>query len=198
MNIPSPTGSLEAFLVRGLERPTEAVGTCAVLCHPHPLYGGNMHDGVLDCVATTLLRAGVTCLRFNFRGVGASAGDHDGGAGEVEDVLAAIAWMRANEPADRLWLGGYSFGAFVAWESLAHGANPERLLLVAPPLGRMPFTERPPDCRVDVFAGDQDAFVDHTALTTWQGVHAHVIAGADHFFMGAWDELSQEVARAIA
>jgi alpha/beta superfamily hydrolase len=206
LNIPSPTGSLEAYFTAASAPedsaggPSIATATCAVLCHPHPLYGGNMHDGVLDCVAGTLLRAGVGCLRFNFRGVGASSGSHDGGAGEVDDLLAAIAWVRANERVDHLWLGGYSFGAFVAWESLARDANPERVLLVAPPVGRMPFTDRSPGCRVDAFAGDQDEFVDLAALTAWQGVDAHVIAGADHFFSsprGAWDELRRQVTLAI-
>jgi alpha/beta superfamily hydrolase len=217
LNIPSPAGSLEALYEPGFDggsaSATAAGGVCAVLCHPHPLYGGNMHDGVLDCVANVLRRAGVGCLRFNFRGVGASSGAHDGGAGEVDDLLAAIAWLRTNDRAtdrandranqnvDRLWLGGYSFGAYVAWQSLARGASPERVLLVAPPVGRMPFTEQSPGCRVDVFAGDQDEFVDQAALTAWQGVHTHVIAGADHFFSsppGAWEALGREVARAIA
>jgi alpha/beta superfamily hydrolase len=116
----------------------------------------------------------------------------------VDDLLAAIAWLRANERVDHLWLGGYSFGAFVAWESLARGADPERVLLIAPPAGRMPFTERMPACRVDVFAGDQDEFVDQAALAGWEGVNVHVIAGADHFFMGAWDALGRALARAVA
>jgi uncharacterized protein len=193
LNIPSPAGSLEARL----ERPATPNGTCAVLCHPHPLYGGSMDDGVLDCLAQALLAAGVTCLRFNFRGVGASSGSYDGGAGEIDDLLAAIAWLEANEQPRELWVGGYSFGAFVAWESLAHGAAPARLLLIAPPVGRIPFTPRLPGCPVDVFAGDQDEFVDQALLAGWAGVNVQLIAGADHFFMGFRDDLRRRIELAI-
>jgi len=193
LNIPSPAGSLEAWL----ERPATPSGTCAVLCHPHPLYGGNMHDGVLDCLAGALLGAGVTCLRFNFRGVGASTGSYAGGDGEIDDLLAAIDWVNASERPGALWLGGYSFGAHVVWESLASGAAPERVLLVAPPVGRIPFTNRQPGCRVDVFAGDRDEFVDQAVLAGWEGVDTHLIAGADHFFMGCHDDLRRRIELAI-
>ena len=156
-----------------------------------------MDDGVLDCLAQALLAAGVTCLRFNFRGVGASSGSYDGGAGEIDDLLAAIAWLEAKEQPRELWLGGYSFGAFVAWESLARGAAPARLLLIAPPVGRIPFTPRLPGCPVDVFAGDQDEFVDQALLAGWAGVNVQLIAGADHFFMGFWDDLQRRIELAI-
>jgi hypothetical protein len=193
LNIPSSAGSLEAWL----ERPANPSGIAAVLCHPHPLYGGSMHDGVLDCLARALLAADVTCLRFNFRGVGASDGTYAGGDGEVEDLLAAIAWLEASDTPRELWLGGYSFGAYVAWESLARGATPARVLLVAPPVGRMAFTHRLPGCPVDVFAGDRDEFVDQQALAGWAGVRTHLIAGADHFFTGAWDDLARRIELAI-
>jgi len=193
LNIPSPAGFLEGWL----ERATVPNGTCAVLCHPHPLYGGSMHDGVLDHLARALLGAGVTCLRFNFRGVGASTGSYDGGAGEVDDLLAAIDWIAASERPNALWLAGYSFGAHVVWESLASGAAPARVLLVAPPVGRIPFTDRLPDCRVDVFAGDRDDFVDQAVLASWPGVATHLIAGADHFFSASMDDLQRRIELAI-
>jgi alpha/beta superfamily hydrolase len=193
VNIPGPAGSIEAWL----ERPTNPNGACAVLCHPHPLYGGSMHDGVLDTLARVLLAVGVACLRFNFRGVGASAGSHDGGAGEIDDLLAAIDWVREHESPTEIWLGGYSFGSFIAWESLAAGAAPARVLLIAPPVGRMPFANRLPGCPVDAFAGDRDDFVDISTFTGWTGVRAQVIAGADHFFIGAMDDLARRIEQAI-
>jgi alpha/beta superfamily hydrolase len=193
LDIPAPTGSLEAWL----ERPAGAERACAVLCHPHPLYGGTLHDSVLGCLADALLDAGVACLRFNFRGVGGSSGRHDGGAGEIDDLLAAIAWVEANLQPRELWLGGYSFGAFVAWESLAQGAAPARLMLVAPPVGRMPFTSRLPGCQVHVFAGDRDEFIDQDLLAAWSGVDTHLIAGADHFFVGYMDDLRRRIELAI-
>jgi alpha/beta superfamily hydrolase len=193
LNIPSASGSLETWL----ERPAAPSGICAVLCHPHPLYGGSMHDGVLDCLARALLDAGVSCLRFNFRGVGASSGSYDGGEGEMDDLLAAIRWIESNEAPTELWLGGYSFGAFIVWESLAKGPAPARVLLVAPPVGRIPFTSRLPGCRVDVFAGDGDEFVDQAILAGWTSVNTHLIADADHFFTGCRDDLQRRIELAI-
>jgi alpha/beta superfamily hydrolase len=206
VNIPSPAGVLQADLQRppALDGAAESgiaqapTGTVAVLCHPHPLYGGNMHDAVLDCLASALLAAGVTCLRFNFRGVGASSGRHDGGAGEVDDLLAAIAWLVASEQPQHLWLGGYSFGSHVVWESLGRGSAPDRLLLVAPPVGRMPFASRHLDCPADVFAGDADEFADQALLATWAGINLHLIKGADHFFVGYRDILQRRIEQAIS
>ncbi|MEZ5557383.1 MAG: hypothetical protein R3E86_02385 [Pseudomonadales bacterium] len=154
MDIPGPVGALEADFSAGA---TPARGH-AVLCHPHPLYGGSMHDAVLGCVSDALLSAGVSCLKFNFRGVGASEGRHDGRGGEVEDLGAALAWLLAEPPdgvpVTSLWLCGYSFGAHVVWQYLARqasgtgrahalassaGGRVARVLLVAPPVGPMAF-----------------------------------------------------------
>ena len=157
-----------------------------------------MRDAVLDCLADTLLAAGVTCLRFNFRGVGGSSGHHDGGPGEVDDLLAAIAWLQANEHPQHLWLGGYSFGSHVVWESLGRDIAPDRLLLVAPPIGRLPFTSRRLDCPADVFVGDADEFADQTLLAKWEGINLHLIKGADHFFVGYRDILQRRIEQAIS
>jgi len=189
MIIPAPAG----FLETSLERPDQPTGVCAVLCHPHPLYGGSMHDAVLDCLARPLLAAGVTCLRFNFRGVGSSTGSYDDGVGEVDDLLAAIDWLRTHEQPTELWLGGYSFGAYVVWQSLAAGATPDRLLLIAPPISRLPFVSRQPDCPTDIFAGAEDEFVDQGELAGWAGVNVHLLTGADHFFLGCHDDLSRRI-----
>jgi len=170
----------------------------AVLCHPHPLYGGTLHDGVLDCLAQVLLAHGVDCLRFNFRGAGGSAGRHDNGRGEVEDLQAAIAWLRSEHDVAHLWLGGYSFGASVVWQTLARIPEPERILLVAPPVGVMAFPERNLSCPVDVFMGDEDEFADVDALAAWRGVRSHLIAGANHFFLGQADTLRRRIEQAIS
>jgi len=187
MHIDGPAGSLEA---RHDPAP-EPGGGQAVLCHPHPRYGGSMADGVLDCLAKRLLAAGVGVLRFNFRGVGASASGFDGGRGEVQDLLAAAAWLRDCFPGEPLWAGGYSFGAWVTWEALERGLMADRVVLVSPPVGPMAFASGPGGTPVDVVAGSDDDFIDPQALDAWSGVTVHTIAGADHFYSGHRSELEQ-------
>jgi alpha/beta superfamily hydrolase len=129
--IPGPAGSLEGLLH---EHEGPAAALAAVICHPHPLHGGSLHNKVVHRVATTLHDLGAAVLRFNFRGVGASEGRYDEGAGELADARAAVAWMRERHPGARLWLGGFSFGAWIA-ARLAAEPGIERLILVAPPIG---------------------------------------------------------------
>ncbi len=94
----------------------ETRGPAAVVCHPHPLGGGSMYNGVVVAIARELVARGVTALRFNFRGVGASEGRHDHGRGELADLAGALDWLRAQPSVDpeRVSLAGYSFGAWVA------------------------------------------------------------------------------------
>lgn len=194
MLIEGPSGALEAQFTPAQATPLQGI---AVLCHPHPQYGGSMHDAVLGCCEETLLQQGISCLRFNFRGVGASVGTFDNGQGEVDDVLAAAAWAR-NEGQDQpLWLVGYSFGAAMVWQTLQRAA-PARTILIAPPLGVMAFGDVA-DSNGEVFAlaGDQDQFVDAQQFTNWRGVNSHLIAGADHFFSGAFAELQTQLAVVI-
>lgn len=193
MEIPGPAGTLEAQL--DLSQVTSS--RYAVLCHPHPQYGGSMHDAVLDAMADALLEAGVSCLRFNFRGVGASDGRSSGGAAEAEDLLAAAAWLRAVHSPEKLWLGGYSFGASVVWQAAA-AIDPERLLLIAPPVGLMQLSEQSLNGTIDVFAGDRDDYVDFAQLSTLTGARVHPLSGADHFFMGYHDQLREQITAVIS
>ena len=193
MEIPGPAGTLEAQL--DLSQVTSS--RYAVLCHPHPQYGGSMHDAVLDAMAGALLEAGISCLRFNFRGVGASDGRSSGGAAEAEDLLAAAAWLRAAHSPEKLWLGGYSFGASVVWQAAA-AIDPERLLLIAPPVGLMQFSEQSLNGTIDVFAGDRDDYVDFAQLSTLTGARVHRLSGADHFFMGYHDQLREQITAVIS
>jgi len=194
MHIDGPAGALEA---RHDPAP-EPRGGQAVLCHPHPQYGGSMADGVLGCLAQMLLAAGVGVLRFNFRGVGASAGGFDGGRGEVDDLLTAAAWLREAFPGERLWAGGYSFGAWVTWEALERGLTPDRVTLISPPVGPMAFAARRGEVPVDVVAGSDDDFIDPKALNAWSGVTVHSIDGADHFYSGHREELEQTLRKIIS
>jgi alpha/beta superfamily hydrolase len=194
LDFPGPAGALEARL----DAANGPVRAHAVLCHPHPLYGGTMNDAVLDCLAQTLLGSGVSCLRFNFRGVGNSGGRYDGNGGEVEDLRAAVGWLQSEHSPSQLWLGGYSFGANVVWQCLAGMPEPHRVLLIAPPVGSMSFPELDLSCPVDIFIGDADEYARQDALAAWRGVRAHTIVGANHFFLGQRETLQQRIEQAIS
>jgi len=119
LSIPVAHGQLEAIL-----REPAAPVAAAVVCHPHPLGGGTMNNNVVYRVGRALGDAGVVVLRFNFRGVGASTGRHDGGAGEEEDALAALELLALRHPDLPLWMAGFSFGARVG---LTVGAREPRV-----------------------------------------------------------------------
>jgi len=108
--LPGPAGRLEALLEEPDDQEPRAA---ALVCHPHPLYGGTMHNKVVYRMARGLRRAGLVVLRFNFRGVGASEGEHAHMAGEIEDARAALDWLRQRYPALPFALAGFSFGARV-------------------------------------------------------------------------------------
>lgn len=182
--IPAPIGHLEGLFEDG----DDVAGAALVFCHPHPQYGGSMYDGVLDCAARALASRARACLRFNFRGVGASDGDWDGGSGEVDDVVAAAQYIVGMHPDAPLWIVGYSFGAAMA-ASAAQRLSPARLILIAPPAGRMQLPPITGDC--DVIYGDRDAFIDPDMLREWAptNLRLHGITGGDHFFAGREREL---------
>ncbi len=189
MQIDGPDGPLEARY----DPPQAPSGAQAVLCHPHPDYGGSMDDAVLDTVAGRLLNAGVGVLRFNFRGV----------EGALEDLLTAVDWLsRTHPPTTSLWVGGYSFGAWVVWRALAAGLRADRVLLVAPPVGRMDFGPLPDRGAgpgiVNAIAGSTDSFVDAAALQALPGVATTLLDHTDHFFSGRQRELAAAVDEVVA
>ena len=190
LEIKGPAGAIEAVVDEGGQLAN------AVLAHPHPLYGGSMDNAVVLALNRVWAR-NATALRFNFRGVGASAGEHDGGAGEVEDLVAAIEELeRLAEPAP-LWLAGYSFGAVMVLQALRDSLHDAKLagswrehvagaLVVAPPLSHYDFSwmagnELP----VAVVVGGADDLTPRelaeSELGRWGGVRAiEWIEGAGH------------------
>lgn len=192
MFIQGPAGPIEAML----EQPIDNGAAVAILCHPHPLYGGSMNDAVLGLLGEALAEVGVNRLRFNFRGVGASQGRFDEGRGEADDLLAVIDWAQA-QGAGAIWLAGYSFGAHIVCQALPRAPKPHRLLLVAPPTAAMEMNLKAPPCPLDMFAGDRDEFVDHDALNCWPQARTHLIPGADHFFSGTAELLLAAIRRAV-
>ncbi|MEO5989101.1 MAG: alpha/beta family hydrolase [Candidatus Eisenbacteria bacterium] len=113
----------------------------AVVCHPHPLYGGTMHNKVVHRVTSALFGMGVAVLRFNFRGAGASEGAHDHGNGERDDARVALEFLRGRYPSARRWIAGFSFGSWVASRLAASETDTEQLLLIAPPVHTQTFEE---------------------------------------------------------
>ncbi len=208
INIAGPAGQLEALWHQtsaGVDNSTAAVkraggNCCALLCHPHPQYGGSMHDGVLAIAADVLSAQGIAHLRFNFRGVGASDGEFDHGQGESDDLCAAWQWLTDQAgPTESKWnsmlLIGYSFGAATAWAARARCPNLQQLLLIAPPTQAMPFPGEADGVSTQVIVGDADSYCDHNTLPS--GATAQVISGADHFFSGSAGELSEAISAAL-
>jgi alpha/beta superfamily hydrolase len=135
--IAGPAGPLEVVLQ---ERHDQTPAITAVVCHPHPLYGGTLHNKVVHRAAAAFLELGAAVIRFNFRGVGKSAGAHDRGTGELEDARAAWRWMEERHPDARRWIAGFSFGAWVGARLAAGEPACERMILIAPPVGSQDFS----------------------------------------------------------
>ncbi|MCY7353556.1 MAG: alpha/beta hydrolase [Lysobacter sp.] len=161
-----PAGSLEA-IVEPPEADVPAQAVVAIVCHPLPTEGGSMHNKVVTMVARGLRELGVTTLRFNFRGVGQSAGVFDDGNGELDDLRAVAAWVRAQRPHHQLWLAGFSFGAYVTLRA-AGELRPDVLISIAPPAGRWDFASiETPRMPWLVIQGETDEIVDPQAVYAW-------------------------------
>ena len=202
--IEGPAGKLEALLEEpereepGDGNPVEA----CVVCHPHPLFGGTMHNKVVYRIARGMRRSGAVVLRFNFRGVGASEGAHAGGAGEIEDASAALAFLRARYPELPYSLAGFSFGARVITKlgCLLESPPPERLIAVG--FGtRRGSSDYLSTCAIPKYF-IQSTIDEHGPKDELEAAFVHFaepkqlqfIEAGDHFFAGALDELEAAVA----
>jgi alpha/beta superfamily hydrolase len=191
VRIAGPVGGLEALLEDPQLNPRSGFG---VVCHPHPLHGGTLHNKVVHTLARALQEQGMPTLRFNYRGVGSSEGSYDNGRGECDDALAVIAWGRARWPDAPLVLGGFSFGALVALQA-ALRAQPIRLILIAPAVSRAAFADiTSPSCPWLIVQGDADELVDWREVQAWAARFTppptlRLLPGAEHFFHGRLHEL---------
>ena len=200
--IPGPAGDLEALVETPVAdngaSESAAPAAFGVVCHPHPLYGGTLDNKVAYTLARAFEECGAPVVRFNFRGVGSSAGAYDEGRGETEDALAAIAYGRTRWPAAVLWLAGFSFGGAVAVRAAAR-ASPARLVLVAPGVGRVSMDGVPPPrCPWMLAQGDADEVIEPADVLQWAVRQANppvlrTFAGAGHFFHGRLHELREAV-----
>lgn len=160
-----PAGKLE--LAIDLADPAEARAGTAIVCHPHPLQGGTMHNKVVTMVERALRESGLDTVRFNFRGVGASEGSYDEGRGEGDDLAAIVAWVRRERPDDAIWLAGFSFGSFVAIAN-ADRLGAAALVSIAPPAGRWDFESiTVPACPWLIVQGEEDEVVDPDTVFAW-------------------------------
>jgi len=206
-----PPGGVAPLLLDGPAGPLEVVvdmpdaGTAlrdvvAVICHPLSTEGGSLTNKVVTMAARALRELGVATVRFNFRCVGKSAGDFDDGIGESDDLRAVVDWLRREKPGHALWLGGFSFGAFVSLR-MADALQPALLFSIAPPAGRSwdfdaiglytgPWF---------VVQGDADEIVAPARVYDWLARLSELrtpptvlrIADASHFFHGKLMELRQ-------
>ena len=193
--IDGPVGLLEAVLdVPAEDEPCGA----AVICHPHPQHGGTMHNKVAHTLARAFGRSGFAALRFNFRGTEKSEGEYDAGIGELDDALAAMAWIRSRYPDLPLWLAGFSFGAAIAVKA-AVATETDGLVSIAPAIARFASgLESDPACPWLIVLGDQDELVDVDETVAWfdtlaPGPELLIMPGAEHCFHGRLNELRDAV-----
>jgi alpha/beta superfamily hydrolase len=198
VSIAGPAGAIEA-----VAEDCAAAGRCyAVICHPHPLYGGTMDNKVVTTTARALRDGGVPTLRFNFRGVGASAGSYDQGDGETNDAQAVAAWGDARWPGRSLVIAGFSFGGYVALR-LAGLHEPRLLITIAPAISLLDGKSfAAPQCPWLVIQGAADELVDaaHVSALVNRTVPKPklvLLPGVGHFFHGNLQELRDTVAAAI-
>jgi alpha/beta superfamily hydrolase len=199
--IHGPAGRLECFL----KRPTAPRdgGPAAVVCHPHPQFGGTMHNKVVHAAAEALVRLGLPTLRFNFRGVGRSGGDHDGRVGEQDDMRAVLDHLATLYPDAPLLVAGYSFGAFVGLQVGCRDSRVEALIGIAAPMGLYNFGFLQ-DCSkpLTFIHGEADPVAPLGLVLTLAaalpgGAGVLPIKGAAHGFRDHLDELAGCVATAV-
>jgi uncharacterized protein len=182
-----------------IDAPAAGSHGVAVVCHPHPQHGGTMDNKVVQTLARAFVQLGWRSVRFNFRGIGESAGQWDEGVGEVEDALAVIASTRA--AGQSLILAGFSFGAFVASQAalrLADDAKAQRMVLVGPSTQKQQMANVPPD--TVVIHGETDDVVPLESTLAWarpQSLPVIVFPGVGHFFHGQLGLLKSVVVREL-
>jgi alpha/beta superfamily hydrolase len=200
VEITGPAGRIEGLL-QEYEHAEPAL--VALVCHPHPLYGGTLHNKVAHRLASTLHARGAAVLRFNFRGVGKTEGVHDRGRGELHDSLAVLDWLRRRHPGAHVWMAGFSFGAWIASRAAAAESAVERLVMVAPGVHTQTFEEMR-TCPVPklVVQGTADDVCKPENLEkvypTWaEPKRLEWVEGAGHFFDRQLAELGAAIERGL-
>lgn len=193
-----PAGRLEATLWTAS---AASSGFVAVICHPHPLYGGTMHNKVVFQAAKTLHQCGASVLRFNFRGVEQSEGAHDHGIGEQADVRAALDYLSAEFPGKPILLGGFSFGSWVGLRVGCEDTRVTRLISLGLPADNfnLDFSYLRSCAKPKLFIqGGEDQFgsqanVETLLATIPEPKQLVIVEGADHFFTGHLDAVGAAI-----
>src|SRR6266699_2330736 len=206
--LPGPAGRLEAVLWAVPQRGDGAQPPlAAVVCHPHPLFGGTMHNKVVYQTAKTIHRFALPVLRFNFRGAGLSEGAHDEGRGEQDDVSAALDFLAAEYPGAPLLLAGFSFGSWVGLRAGCKDSRVADLIGLGLPVGNLASRElsyleacdKPKllvSGQLDVYGPPEKlkAMVEKFPSQVKPQTSVAIISGADHFFAGHLPELDRVIA----
>lgn len=172
----------------------DALPMVAIICHPHPLYGGTMENKVVTTTARTLRHMGMVTVRFNFRGVGESEGQYAEAKGELEDLKSVMTWVKSELPDHQLWLAGFSFGSYIA-ASAAGDKAVKQLITIAPPVHHYDFINiANPHCPWLVIQGELDEIVPAHQVYDFVGTKKYPITlrkiiDAGHFFHGRLLEL---------
>ncbi|MFP4474584.1 MAG: alpha/beta hydrolase [Desulfatibacillaceae bacterium] len=171
-----------------------------VVCHPHPQFGGDMRNSVVDALVEAYGDKGYTTLRFNFRGMGKSQGSHDNGVGETDDLVEAAGYLKGLGKS-RVHLAGYSFGSWIC-ALAAPGLDHPPMAWVAPPVNMLKFPQTTMPGLHTVVVGQQDHFAPpetvEKLMPVWnRSAGLSVIAGTDHFFMACADRLAATLALSI-
>jgi alpha/beta superfamily hydrolase len=197
--IEGPAGQLEALL----KEPAGEVSRVAIVCHPHPLFGGTMHNKVVYRIAKAFLNEGFATLRFNFRGTGRSQGTHDAGNGEQDDLRAVIRFTEEKYSGAELWLAGFSFGARVMLNVGCAESHARALVAGGTPVSKYDFSNFAGCDKPKLFIqGGADQFGSVEDLEKFVAgmkgsSQTKIIDGADHFFEGRLDEMQQAVTEFI-
>jgi alpha/beta superfamily hydrolase len=180
-----PAGQLEV----ATELPQDAANITFVMCHPHPLYQGTMDNKVVTMTTAAFKSIGLATVRFNYRGVGKSTGSYGEGIGETEDLFAILDWLKTTRPGP-VWLGGFSFGGYVAYRAAGLRTEIQQLLTIAPGVTRFDMAGLPePSMPWVVVQGEADEVIPPQAVYDWlEGIKApyrlYKLPNVGHFFHG--------------
>lgn len=194
-------------LLEGLFDSSGVNGKGVLITHPHPLYGGEMHNNVVETLVSAFSEKGYSTLRFNFRGAGGSTGCHtENGTGEIQDIASAADFL-ISKGMSPIFLAGYSYGSWVIHSAACRGGLSgfplEGMLFVSPPVDFIGFDKKTVNLSLKIIAGRHDnlgrpASVDQNMHSWARSVNMDVSEKADHFWAGHEDELYERIIRAIS
>lgn len=197
--IKGPVGQLEAIVA---PPSAEKAKIMVIICHPHPLYGGTMENKVVTTAGRAFHDLGLWHIRFNFRGIGKSNGQYDEAKGEIEDLLAVMAWTKENFPDYEIWLAGFSFGSYIAMQAALREPITQ-LITIAPAINLFSFADadklKSPWL---LLVAEQDELVPIADVKNWlsqlkRPIQTIIFPQASHFFHGKLVELREELKQAL-